>query len=84
MKNNLFTFIRKAILDYKIYCHEQSEKNKLLSSKSNWNMIETFIKKCNDNPNLVVEIRLKDSTIIKLGTYVKPSKDYYSDFEKVE
>ena len=54
---------------YKELKREARDKAALLSSKSNWSMIETWIQKCNDNPDLKVTINLIDGTIINMTAY---------------
>lgn len=56
---------------------EQEEKDKLLSKSSNWDMIAEFVRRCNDNPNLKVEIHLKDGTTILLRCYEEQKQHDY-------
>ena len=84
MKKDKVTFwsiMTKAFKDgykkYKAEMKEQVEKHKLLSSKSDWSMLESFVQKCNQDPNLKVEITLNDGTKINIRSYEKvPLKDY--------
>lgn len=48
---------------------EQKAKEKLLSSKSDFTLLEKFIQKSNENPNLKIEIFLNDGTRILMRTY---------------
>jgi len=54
---------------YRELKREAKDKAALLSSKSNWSMIETWIQKCNQNPDLRVTINLTDGTIINMTAY---------------
>ena len=69
----IFTAIREAKQTYKQKVWEAKEKEKLLSNKSNWSLIETFIQQCNKNPDLKVTVRLLDGTTFILTAY-KPEK----------
>lgn len=48
---------------------EQKEKEMLLSSKSDFTLLEKLIMKSNENPNLKIEIFLNDGTRILMRTY---------------
>lgn len=48
---------------------EQKAKEELLSSKSDFTLLEKFIQKSNENPNLKIEIFLNDGTRILMRTY---------------
>ena len=69
--------IRAAIKEtkelYKQQMEEKKRKQRLLSNKSDWSMIEYYIQKCNENPDLRVTIRLYDGTTINMNTY-RPEK----------
>ena len=75
-KISFWRLLSQAIKDtkqhYKELKREARDKAALLSSKSNWSMIETWIQKCNDNPDLKVTINLIDGTIINITAY-KPA-----------
>ena len=65
----MFKAIKDAHKSYKISIQKELEKKALLSSRSDWSMIETLVKKCNDNPNLRVSVFLNDGTRIDMKTY---------------
>lgn len=50
---------------------EEKLKKKLLSKKSDWHLLEQLIQKCNENPDLRIEVRLTDGTVLLLKTYHK-------------
>ena len=65
--------LKEARTRYKAQMKEAYEKKKLLSSHSDWSMIETFVQQCNNNPDLKVTVRLLDGTTIMMTAY-KPEK----------
>lgn len=67
----VFGALNEAIKTYRTRLEEQRNKHKLLTSHSDWTMIETFVQQCNKNPDLKVSIRLLDGTTINLCTYKK-------------
>ena len=56
---------------YKQKKKEEKLKKKLLGKKSDWHLIEQLVQKCNDNPDLRIEVRLNDGTVLLLKTYHK-------------
>lgn len=48
---------------------EEKAKEQLLNSNMDFNFFENLIKKSNENPNLKIEITLKDGTRIFMRTY---------------
>ena len=50
---------------------EEKLKKKLLGKKSDWHLLEQLIQKCNENPDLRIEVRLNDGTVLLLKTYYK-------------
>lgn len=65
----VFAAIREARKHYKAQIEEAKEKHRLLSSHSDWTMIEKWIQECNKNPDLKVTIRLLDGTTMMLTAY---------------
>lgn len=72
-KISFWTILVKSIKDahqsYKISIQNELEKKALLSSRSDWSMLESLVKKCNDNPNLRISVYLNDGTRIDMKTY---------------
>ena len=66
--NNAFKEAREF---YKQKKKEEKLKKKLLGKKSDWHLLEQLIQKCNDNPDLRIEVRLNDGTVLLLKTYHK-------------
>ena len=56
---------------YKEKKKEEKLKKKLLSKKSDWHLLEQLIQKTNENPDLRIEVRLTDGTVLLLRTYHK-------------
>ena len=56
---------------YKEKKREEKLKKKLLGKKSDWHLLEQLVQKCNDNPDLRIEVRLNDGTVLLLKTYHK-------------
>ena len=56
---------------YKQKKREEKLKKKLLGKKSDWHLLEQLIQKCNENPDLRIEVRLNDGTVLLLKTYHK-------------
>ena len=56
---------------YKQKKREEKLKKKLLGKKSDWHLLEQLVQKCNENPDLRIEVRLNDGTVLLLKTYHK-------------
>ena len=69
----MFNALKEAKMTYKAQIQEQKEKHKLLSSHSDWSLLEKYIQECNKNPNLKVTIRTLDGTTIIMTAY-KPER----------
>lgn len=65
----MFNALREARKTYKAQIQEQVEKHRLLSSHSDWSLLEKYIQECNKNPNLKVTIRTLDGTTIIMTAY---------------
>lgn len=69
----MFNALKEARDTYKAQIREQVEKHRLLSSHSDWSLLEKYIQECNKNPNLKVTIRTLDGTTIIMSAY-KPER----------
>jgi hypothetical protein len=70
--------IKKRLKEYKQQLlREKREKEQLINSKTNWAALEQFIQRCNENPNLRVDVELRDGTVIHLQTVTKKQFDPY-------
>lgn len=65
----MFNALREARNTYRAQIREQVEKHRLLSSHSDWSLLEKYIQECNKNPNLKVTIRTLDGTTIIMTAY---------------
>lgn len=78
-KNGFFSLLLKSIKDaianYKAYKQELKEKRKFnLASDFDWLLLEQWIKKINDNPQLKVVIKKPNGTVIHINTYQPEEK----------
>lgn len=64
----------KARQEYKQFKLDQKAKNELLSARSDFHLLERFIQAVNKNPDLRIEVRLNDGTVLLLKTYKSPEK----------
>lgn len=59
---------------------EEKKKQELLNTNIDYNFLQSLIKKCNDNPDLVITIHFKSGDKMVLQTKYKdnnyPSMDY--------
>lgn len=70
--------IRKQLKEFKQkLIREKREREQLLSNKTNWAALELFIQKCNENPELRIDVELRDGTVIHLTTTTKKHFDPY-------
>lgn len=74
------SILSEAITFYKERKKEERERKALLSAKSDFALLEKLVKKCNDNPNLKIEIFLTDGTRILLRSYEDAQR---RDFEMI-
>ena len=63
--------LKEAMDFYKQKKAEEKLKRKLLNKKSDFHLLEQLIQKCNENPDLRIEVRLTDGTVLLLKTYHK-------------
>ena len=61
--------LKEAVEYYKELKREAKEKKRLINHNMDVSFLEKIIKKCNDNPNLKVEIFLKSGDRILLRSY---------------
>lgn len=70
--------IKKQLKEYKEkLLREKRERDQLLNNKTNWAALEQFIQRVNENPDLRVDIELRDGTVIHLQTTIKKQYDPY-------
>lgn len=61
--------VKEALQAYKVKCLDLKSKKGLLSCRSDWALLEELIQNVNQNPDLRVEVRLSDGTVLLLKTY---------------
>lgn len=70
--------IKQQMKEYKLQLlRDKKEREQLLNSKTNWAALEQFIQKVNENPDLRVDVELRDGTVIHLQTVTKKQFDPY-------
>lgn len=62
--------IRRQVKEYRRkLLEEKAAREALLSMRTDFNMLEGMIQRVNENPDLRIDIALKDGTVIRLKTY---------------
>ena len=56
--------------------YEEKKRKELLNKEVDYNFLQSLMDKCNNNPDLVIEIRLKSGDIVTLKTKYKEEKNY--------
>ena len=74
------SLLKETINFYKEKKRFERERKILLNSQVDLGFLERFIKKINDNPNLVVKVKLADGTSIELSTFTRKVK---RDFREI-
>lgn len=63
--------IKETLQFYKERKLEEKQKKTLLKHKMDFSLLEQFIQKCNENPDLRIDIHLSDGTLINMKCYQK-------------
>lgn len=63
--------LKEAIKFYKEKKLEEKQKKALLKKDMDFFLLEQFIQKCNENPDLRIDIHLADGTLINMKCYQK-------------
>jgi len=66
--------LKKAIEYYRELKREEKEKKRLISSNTNFILLENLIQRCNENDRLKVTVFLKDGGRIELQTVQEKRK----------
>lgn len=73
---------RKSLAEYKKNLERDALLRKeLLNAKTNFGLLESFIQKINENPNLVIDVTLNDGTKLSLKTHKSEKKNFFSEVE---
>ena len=65
------SILKESIAFYKERKLEEKQKKRLLKKNMDMALLEQFIQKCNENPDLRIDIHLKDGTLINMKCYHK-------------
>ena len=65
------SLIKETLQFYKERKLEEKQKKTLLKHKMDFSLLEQFIQKCNENPDLRIDIHLVDGTLINMKCYQK-------------
>ena len=65
------SILKESLRYYKELKAEEKQKKKLIRSKTDFHLLEELIQKVNNNPELRIEVRLNDGTVLLLKTYRK-------------
>lgn len=63
--------LKEAISFYKEKKQEEKQRKTLVRKNMDFTLLEQFVQKCNDNPDLRIDIHLSDGTLINIKTYHK-------------
>lgn len=65
------SLIKETLSFYKDRRTEEKNKKKLIRKNMDFNLLEQLIQKCNENPDLRIEVFIADGTRLLLKTYQK-------------
>jgi hypothetical protein len=63
--------LKEAVRFYRTERKKEYLKRQLLSRKTDFHLLEELIQEVNENPDLRIEVRLTDGTVLLLKTYHK-------------
>ena len=63
--------LKEAVRFYRTERRKEYLKRQLLSRKTDFHLLEQLIQDVNENPDLRIEVRLSDGTVLLLKTYHK-------------
>lgn len=65
------SILKEAITFYKERKAEEKQRKTLIKRKMDFTLLEQFVQKCNENPDLRIDIHLSDGTVINMRCYQK-------------
>lgn len=65
------SILKESIAFYKERKAEERQKKTLIRNKMDFSLLEQFVQKCNENPDLRIDIHLSDGTVINMRCYQK-------------
>lgn len=63
--------LKESIAFYKEKKAEEKLRKRLIKRNTDFAILEQFVQKCNENPDLRIDIHLSDGTVINMKTYHK-------------
>ena len=65
------SILKESIAFYKERKREEKQRKTLIRRKMDFTLLEQFVQKCNENPDLRIDIHLADGTVINMRCYQK-------------
>jgi Uma2 family endonuclease len=65
------SLIKETCTYYRDRKREEKQKKRLLKKNMDMALLEQFIQKCNENPDLRIDIHLADGTVVNMKCYQK-------------
>ena len=65
------SIFKEALAFYKEKKAEEKLRKRLIKRNTDFAILEQFVQKCNENPDLRIDIHLSDGTVINMKTYHK-------------
>lgn len=65
------SLLKETIAFYKERKAEEKLRKRLIRRNTDFAILEQFVQKCNENPDLRIDIHLSDGTVINMKTYHK-------------
>ena len=65
------SILKESIAFYKERKREEKQRKTLIRYKMDFALLEQFVQKCNENPDLRIDIHLSDGTVVNMKCYQK-------------
>jgi Uma2 family endonuclease len=65
------SILKESIAFYKERKREEKQRKTLIRHKMDFALLEQFVQKCNENPDLRIDIHLSDGTVVNMRCYQK-------------
>lgn len=65
------SLLKETLAFYKERKAEEKLRKRLVRRNTDFAILEQFVQKCNENPDLRIDIHLSDGTVINMKTYHK-------------
>lgn len=63
--------LKEALAFYRQRKQEEKDRKRLINRKTDFGLLEQLIQKCNENPDLRIDIHLTDGTVLNMRCYHK-------------